>query len=120
MQDFKTVLIVEDEPLIAMTIEDLIREMELIPYTAVSLDEALSIVEAGGVRLAILDYSVVGGSTEPVAKALKERDVPFILSSGSQIPQDAAPFEGAPCLLKPYAEEALRQAMQALMTPSSV
>jgi DNA-binding response OmpR family regulator len=116
MQDPRTVLIVEDEPLIAMSVEDLIRDMNFVPHTARSLDEALGVAQTSELRLAILDYSVVGGSTEPIAEILRERAIPFILSSGSAIPKGVETFSGAPCLMKPYADHMLRDAVLELTT----
>jgi len=85
MTDLKNtrVIIVEDDPFIAADIQDIIEEaggsiVNVIP----TLKEALQAAETETVDLFTLDFEIISGTTEPVAKKLSERDIPFVAISG--------------------------------------
>lgn len=84
MQPVRSVLIVEDEPIIAMMLEEFLDVLgHGVTGMADNVPEALAIVEGGGVDLAILDVSLRDGEPcWPVADALAARNIPFILASG--------------------------------------
>ena len=66
----KSILIVEDEPLIAMMLEDFLLSLgHDVRATCDSVCEALKAVEAGDFDLAILDVNLKGESVWPVAAA---------------------------------------------------
>lgn len=116
------VLVVEDEPIIAMGWEMLLRKRGCQPVgIAPSVDAALTLLRTVPVDVAILDMRLQGGETAgPVAQALRERGVPFVLSSGwADAAWDEAFRAGVP-LGKPFtdraAEQALRQAAEKIDT----
>ena len=85
MNNKRCILIVEDEPLIAMMLEDFIESLgHEVRGPCESVTEALAMVEADGFDLAILDVNLKGESVWPVATALRAKGIPFVLASGGQ------------------------------------
>lgn len=77
------VLIVEDEGLISIMLEDLVREMGARAIDVFSsAAEALAALAHRTYDCAILDVVVRDGTSMPVADALAERGIPFLFSSG--------------------------------------
>ncbi|MFA5951289.1 MAG: response regulator [Hyphomicrobium sp.] len=106
------VLVVEDEPLIAVDIEQIVIEGgHEIAGLAATVEHALSLVGEGAFDAAILDANLAGKSAGPVAEALKERQLPFIAISGYSISQRPRAFCGAPFLSKPFKPAALLAAL---------
>jgi CheY-like chemotaxis protein len=77
------VLVVEDEPMIAMVVEDAI---EMLGYEIIGpvakLEEALVLATAGDFDCAILDINIRGGNSYQIADLLLTRGCPFVLSTG--------------------------------------
>jgi len=108
----RKVLIVEDEALIAMNIEMQLQDLGFETRLASSVDEALRLLTSDSLDLAILDYSLRDGEkTTPIAEALHERRVPFIVCSGSQFNDMARVFEGVTVLSKPFTDDLLQSAV---------
>ena len=100
----RSILIVEDESLIAMMLEDFLDELG---YAVAGVADTVMLgverVEAGGIDLAILDVNLRGGQPSwPVADALADRGIPFILATGGHTAAPPARHAGAPTLAKPY------------------
>ena len=98
------ILIVEDEPIIALTLQDLLVEagFEVACVTG-KLQKALALIEGPGCDAAIVDANLGGVSTSPAALALAARGVPFIVLSGysseqlqGDFPASAVPEEAVP------------------------
>jgi CheY-like chemotaxis protein len=108
-----SVLIVEDEPLIAMMLEDFLQSLgHDIVCTAESVAEAFACVDKGGVDVAILDVHLKGGEhIWPVADRLAERGIPFVLATGGHIDDPPARFAQAPILFKPFTIDAIEPAL---------
>ncbi|PWC79934.1 regulator [Azospirillum sp. TSH64] len=78
-----TVLIVEDEPLIAMSLEDaLIDQGVACLGPAGSVSAALDMIEAGGFDIALLDVNLRGERVDAVADRLAGAGIPFIFTTG--------------------------------------
>ncbi len=112
------ILIVEDEPLIAMLVQDWIADMgHETMGPAHSLSEALALLDAP-LQGAIIDPTLHGESGGPIAEALAARGTPFVYATG--LADD--PFEGLPkpagVLLKPFSFEALEAAVRAMLPPA--
>ncbi|HEX9932972.1 MAG TPA: response regulator [Allosphingosinicella sp.] len=77
------VLLVEDEPIIAMTAEDMLDALGCdVVASASTLEEALAASERGGFDVAMLDINLNGVTSLPVADRLKEAGTPFIFTTG--------------------------------------
>ena len=97
------VLIVEDDPLIAMSLGDLLSEGGAEPLPPVpTVAAALAALESGSPDAAVLDLNLRGEWSTPVARALRATGVPFVLATGyarSQIEDPA--LRDAPLVPKP-------------------
>lgn len=107
------VLVVEDEPLIAMVVED---SIELLGYEIIGPvaqhDEALALANAGAFDCAILDVNIRGGNSYDVAEVLLSRGCPFVLATGYSdwsIPQHLA---GENRLAKPYSSRQIEDELR--------
>ncbi|WP_168990419.1 response regulator [Aureimonas flava] len=95
------VLILEDEPLIAMDLEEIIlKAIQADCVWASSLREGLQLI-ADGVDFALLDFDLGGDNSLPVARQLAALNVPFCFVSGSlsDVPRS---FSRVPKIAKPY------------------
>jgi CheY-like chemotaxis protein len=76
------VLIVEDEPIIALDLAMTFRDAGAVPIAAVSEKHALDIIASGRVDLATVDVGVwEGKSSELIASMLTANRVPFVVVS---------------------------------------
>jgi CheY-like chemotaxis protein len=112
----RSILIVEDEPLIAMMLEDFLLSLgHEVRATCDSVGEAMKAVEAGDFDLAILDVNLKGESVWPVAAVLRARDIPFILASGGHVDPPPAEFASVPMIDKPYTIDRVTPALEAAL-----
>lgn len=107
-------LIVEDEPIIAMMLTDMLDMLgHGIAGHADTLDAAQLLIEAGGFDAAILDVHLAGVPVWPVAQRLKADGCPFVLATGAG-PDDLPPeFQDCPVLAKPYDMPGIAKALEA-------
>ena len=98
------ILLVEDEPLIAMMLEDFLDILgRQVAGSADTVAGALAVIEDGGVEAAILDLNLRGGEkSTPIAEALDERGIPFLFATGGSDDSVDERFRGRPCLHKPF------------------
>jgi DNA-binding response OmpR family regulator len=90
------VLIVEDEPMIALTLQDLLVDAGFeIAGVAGKLEKAVALIESGVCDAAIIDANLAGVSASPIASALAARGLPFIVLSGYSPDQLQGAFPGA-------------------------
>lgn len=111
------ILIVEDEPLIAMMLEDF---LEALGHegagTADSVATALPLVDRGSFDAAILDVNLRGGELcWPVADKLVESGKPYLLASGGQAEALPGAHALAPVLAKPFTMDGVRDALDRLV-----
>ena len=103
MSSTRSILIVEDEPLIAMMLEDFIMSLgHDVSGSCDSVESALEEVEEGDFDLAILDVNLKGRAVWPVASALRAKGTPFVLASGGHVDPPPAEFLDVPMIEKPY------------------
>lgn len=99
----RNILVVEDEPLIAMMLEDFLETLgHSVHASCDNVPDALHACNDGGFDLAILDVNLKGELVWPVAEALRDRGVPFVIASGGHVEPPPASFAEAPLLEKPY------------------
>ena len=110
------ILIVEDEPLIAFMLEEILLDAGFeIAGLATQLEPALAIIASGVCDVAILDANLAGVSSAPAAAALTARGVPFVVLSGYTADQQKGAFSGALSLQKPCKPERLIQALRSIL-----
>lgn len=114
-----SVLIVEDEPLIAMMLEDFVDALgHRVAGTADTVEDALARVSEGGFDVAILDVRLRGGQASwPVADALSDRGVAFLLATGGHVEPPPARHAAARMLPKPFTLDSLAAGLAAAATP---
>ena len=111
------VLIVEDEYLIAMDIMATLKRGGCeVAGVAGSVSKALRLIEDQSCDAVILDANLYGDSAEPVAAALRQRGIPYLVVSGYSTGQRAGLLATAPFLAKPCAPADLIAAVQALQS----
>lgn len=102
------VLVVEDEPLIAMALEDTLTDLGYeVVGPALSLKEALRLSRHEDIDGAILDVNVAGEKVFPVADILATRSIPFVFVTGYGGAGLRECDRGRPILQKPYQLDAL-------------
>lgn len=108
-----TVLLVEDNAMIALDIEDI-----LLSHGVSTVILANSLAEANtfqnqDVSLAILDFNLGNETTETLARALTSKDVPVIFVSGfAERLSMPADLMDLPIVVKPFTPEDLLTAIQ--------
>ena len=110
----KRILIVEDEPLIAMMLEDFLELLDhQVAGTADCVAAALPLID--GADAAILDVNLRGGEKSgPVAEALAMRGVPFVFATGGSEDSVGEQFRDRPRLMKPFTMDGVQRALEAL------
>jgi DNA-binding response OmpR family regulator len=110
------ILIVEDEPFIAMMLEEYVFDSGCeVADIAHDLRNALTSAATGDVDIAILDISLGADSSFPVADVLANRQIPFVFASGfgaSSLPEH---HRGRPVLNKPYQYQELLKVLEAAL-----
>ncbi|MGE0744704.1 MAG: response regulator [Rhodospirillales bacterium] len=110
----RRVLVVEDEALIALSLEAFLVEFGCeVVGPAASIEQARRLVRGAAIDVALLDINVRGELIYPLAKQLMDTGVPVVLCSGyamtSTIP---APFDTVPQLGKPYSRDHLHAVIE--------
>jgi CheY-like chemotaxis protein len=83
------ILIVEDEPFIALALKASVEDAGgKVVGPVGSVHEAMQLLETDAVAAAILDVQLSDGNVTPVAEALVARGVPMIIQSGVALPAD--------------------------------
>lgn len=102
MKSGTKILIVEDEPLVAMMLEMYLSDMGMEVVDVVSdVDGALSAIDNGNPEFVTLDVSLAGGKRcDPIAEMLIARSIPFVFSSGNPYAPD--PWADHAMLPKPF------------------
>jgi CheY-like chemotaxis protein len=106
----RRVLVVEDDPVIAMEIADILEEdgCEVVG-SAGNVHDALDLVRTIKIDLALVDVSLGAETIEPVAKVLTRRAIPFGVVTA--YPPTILPeaVRGHPLVQKPFAPREIRQ-----------
>jgi CheY-like chemotaxis protein len=77
------ILIVEDEMLVAMLVEEMLKELQCEVIGPVSsVEDAIAAVRAQPLDGALLDMNLRGESSSPAAHECIDRAVPFLLVTG--------------------------------------
>ena len=108
----RSILIVEDEPLIVMDLTLALEHTGAQLTTTNTLKHALLLVEHDGLSAAILDHALGDGNSSLLYTRLKERGVPFLIYSG--FTGDAVKH-GVPYISKPASHEVLVAAVEDLI-----
>lgn len=108
----RRVLVVEDETLVAMTIEDMLADLGLVVAASVtSVGAAVTAIADHAIDCAILDINLDGERVFPVAEVLRTRAIPFVFSTGYGTYGLREDFRDVAVLTKPYRRADLERAL---------
>ncbi len=114
------VLVVEDEPLIAMMLEDMLESMGYrLAKSAATLAAALDEARTGQFDFALLDVNLGKETVYPVADLLATRKIPFGFMTGHDGQSLPEHYRGSLCLSKPYTDKDLARALTVLAAEAS-
>jgi DNA-binding response OmpR family regulator len=106
------VLIVEDEAMIRMMVADMLTDLGFsIAGEAASIADGVQLARSAEYDVALLDVNLNGEIVEPVARAVAERQRPFLFVSGYGTAGLPDAFRNHPALQKPFKMEALAAAL---------
>ncbi|MBR0648724.1 response regulator [Roseomonas terrae] len=112
----RRILVVEDETIIAISIENDLQALgcEVVGPVA-KLELALRLAQHEALDAAVLDVTIRGGNVYPVAEQLLVRGVPFALASGYSdwaLPDN---LQALPRLTKPFTKRELEDQVRSLI-----
>jgi DNA-binding NtrC family response regulator len=108
MTDRSRCLVIEDQILIAMSIETYLEEAGIAVQMVTSIAEARAWLQANTADIAIVDFILKDGPATELAGELNRRAIPFVIYSGYP-PRQSMPSElqGVPWLEKPTSRDNL-------------
>ncbi|MHB1206933.1 MAG: response regulator [Rhodospirillaceae bacterium] len=108
-----SILLVEDEYLIALDAAEMLSEMGASSVRVASnFDEAEACIKEGGFDIAILDVNLNGQLSVPLAEALQRQGTPLVFTTGYSLRHRPIPgLESCICVAKPYTGERLREGL---------
>lgn len=111
------VLLVEDEMLVALTLEEMLTDLgHNLVGTAANVGQALKMVTRASFDFALLDVNLNGTEVYPVAELLSTCDIPFAFSTGYGQRSLRPPFQNWPVLAKPVGLGELEKVIAAALT----
>ena len=104
------------EEIVELLPSDVFRAPQPHPHTRAGRGET-KMLQYRGETIPLFDLTLLFGlcSTESVAAVLRERELPFIVSSGYGAPPEG--FDGAVSVAKPYASITLINGLRRILTP---
>lgn len=105
------VLIVEDEGLIAYSIETVVEKAGSTCTSVASVANARSAIEHRP-DFVFLDVNVADGKTFELARELTEQLIPFVFTSASNVGDVPKDLESAPFVSKPFRVSAIEDALR--------
>jgi CheY-like chemotaxis protein len=108
------ILVVEDEPLLAMLTEECLTELgHEIVGSAATVDQALATIDTTPLDFALLDFTLADEATSaPVAVRLQADGVPFVYLTGHRSLPLGGEVPVAPLLTKPFTIDQLDKALR--------
>ena len=114
----RRVLVVEDEVLVAWLLEDMLADLGCaVLGPAASVKQALAMIDAEAIDVAVLDVNLNGQLSYPIADALAARGVPFVFSTGYDKDRMLDGYKTFPVLQKPFHQSELSDILAKLLTP---
>lgn len=113
------ILIVEDEPLIALMLADWISELGMHPIgPAYTVSEALALLGSTPIDGAVVDINLGHERSDAVVELLAGKQIPFVLTTGESGNSAYPQLGHAAKLMKPY-DFAACEAVLGLLCPES-
>jgi DNA-binding response OmpR family regulator len=113
------VLVVEDEPIVAVNYATVLRQARIEVVGPVgTLEHALEVIEREQLSGAVIDLDLHGRSAAPILTALTQRDLPFVIVSGLPPDEVERRVGKARLLSKPCKAVELIEAVHAFSNPT--
>jgi CheY-like chemotaxis protein len=115
-----SILLLEDEYLIALDAEQSLKEFgaERVEIAS-TLREAERLAATGRFDVALLDVNINGEMSFALAESLRQRGIPVVFATGYELKsRDAPPIEVGVIISKPYTKERLRDALSGALSSS--
>jgi DNA-binding NarL/FixJ family response regulator len=110
------VLIVEDEPMLAMDLESMLESLSFeIAGSAGRIETATRLASGAACDVAILDLNLGGTSAEAVADILSARGIPFIFATGYGDGYVDERFASVRVVEKPYDRQTIEGALSHML-----
>jgi len=110
------VLLLEDDALISADAEDMLAARGAQVLVAHTNEAARSLLDCEEIEIAVLDRGIGTDTSDPVARLLQQRAIPFVFASGYSDGSDAPDdLRDVPHVQKPYSEETLIAAVSAVL-----
>ncbi|MHB1206818.1 MAG: response regulator [Rhodospirillaceae bacterium] len=106
-----TILVIEDEMIVAMYMEDVLTDLGCRVATAARVENGLDIIRTQHIHGAFLDVSVAGAPVTPVVSELSARGIPFAFVTGYEAHQLPADYRSRPILSKPVIETKIAEVL---------
>src|SRR5512140_2089704 len=114
----RRVFVVEDEMMVAWLLEDMLAETGCaVVGPAGSVKQALAMIDAEAIDVAVLDVNLNGEMSYLIADALSARGVPFVFVTGYDKDRLLAGYRNFPVLQKPFHRAELTDTLAKLLTP---
>jgi DNA-binding response OmpR family regulator len=110
----RMILVVEDEPLIALNIAECLQAEGASVHTAHNLADGLRLADHPDLSAAVVDFGLSDGEGGALCDRLKDRGVPFVLHSGYDRIADTC--RSGIILRKPATREQLVSAVKSILT----
>src|SRR5436190_7156491 len=114
----KLVLLVEDEPLIALDVERHLRTAGARVITAGYLDAALSMTEHPDLSGAVVDLRLGADSAMPICRRLAHRNLPFVVHTGYAADAVEREWPSVPIIQKPAWPHEITDALSRSLSPA--
>lgn len=112
-------LVVEDEGSVALLIEDMLESFGCeIAASLAHVDQACDFASKEIFDFAVLDINLHGQPVFPVAHILRERQIPFVFSTGYGRSGVPAEFDACHVLAKPFGIAELKRAVSSALAAS--
>jgi CheY-like chemotaxis protein len=113
----RSILVVEDEPLIGLNISTALEEAGAHVTATTNIRHALILVEHDGLAAAIMDHALADGDSAELCARLNARGIPYVSFSGYD-PVKGAGFD-APHVRKPATMDVLLSAVEGVLAGQS-
>jgi CheY-like chemotaxis protein len=114
----RRVLVVEDEMIVAWLLEDMLADLGCaVVGPAARVNQALAMIDAEAIDVAVLDINLNGQMSYSLADALAARGVPFVFSTGYDKDSLLDGYRTFPVLQKPFHRSELGDTLAKLLTP---